>query len=120
MKQRSRPWHKPAGIRSVFIRELWIQLSTKGGSRAMLITGNRILDALDILKERVKTLDTQFKASLFRFEDDEGKRDPRDFLGEFESAQEKIARLQEAQAAYNLRVEGDGLGGRMTLQRGRA
>ena len=83
----------------------------------MLITGNRILDALDILKERVKTLETQFKASLYRFEDDEGKRDPRDILAEFESAQEKIARLQESQAAYNLHVDVDVLGKRMTLQR---
>jgi hypothetical protein len=85
----------------------------------MMITGNRILDALDMLKERVKTLDAQFKPSLFRFEDEDEdeKRDPRDILREYEALQARIARLQEAQAAYNLRVEVDVLGERMTLQR---
>ncbi len=83
----------------------------------MVVTGNRILDALDFLKERVKTLDTQFQASLYRFADEESKRDPRDILGEYEALQARIARLQEAQADYNLRVEVEVLGERMTLQR---
>jgi hypothetical protein len=85
----------------------------------MLITGNRILDALDMLKERVKSLDTQFKPSLYRFEDESAdeKRDPRDIVAEFEKLHERIARLQEVQAAYNLRVEVDVLGEQMTLQR---
>lgn len=82
-----------------------------------MITGNRILDALDFLKERVKNLDAQFKASLYRFEDDEGKRDPREIVQEFEDVQARIARLMEAQAAYNLRVEVEVAGERMTLQR---
>jgi hypothetical protein len=83
----------------------------------MIITGNRILDALDVLKERLKTLDAQFKPSLFRFEDEQDKRDPREILQEFEQVNQKIARLQEAQAAYNLRVEVEVLGERMSLQR---
>ncbi len=85
----------------------------------MLITGNRILDALDMLKERVKSLDTQFKPSLFRFEDEseDENRDPREIIKEYEAIQERIARLQEAQAAYNLRVEVEVLDERMTLQR---
>lgn len=83
----------------------------------MLITGNKILDALDFLKERVKTLDAQFNGALFRFEDEEEKRDPRDILAEYEAAQGKIARLMEVQAAYNLRIDVDVLGERMTLQR---
>ena len=85
----------------------------------MMITGNRILDALDMLKERVKTLDAQFKPSLFRFEDEDEdeKRDPREIIGEYEALQERIARLQEVQAAYNLRVEVEVLGEQMTLQR---
>ena len=83
----------------------------------MIITGNRLLDALDFLKERAKALDTQFKASLFRFEDEEGKRDPREIVREFEEIQEKIARLQEVQSAYNLRVQVEVLGEAMSLQR---
>jgi hypothetical protein len=83
----------------------------------MLITGNRLLDALDFLKERVKTLDTQFNAALFRFEDDENKRDPREILAEYEAAQRKIARLMEVQAAYNLQVQVEVQGETMSLQR---
>jgi hypothetical protein len=83
----------------------------------MIITGNKLLDALDFLKERVKTLDAQFKASLFRFEDDEAKPDPRELIREFQAAHDRIARLQEVQAAYNLRVEVEVLGERMSLQR---
>jgi hypothetical protein len=83
----------------------------------MIITGNRILDALDMLKERVKALDAQFKPSLFRFDDEDEKRDPRDIVREYEALQARIARLQEAQSAYNLRVEVDVLGERVTLQR---
>lgn len=83
----------------------------------MIVTGNRILDVLDFLKERVKTLDAQFNAALYRFKDDEGKRDPRDILREYQEIQSRIARLQEVQAAYNLRVEVEVLGERMTLQR---
>jgi hypothetical protein len=81
------------------------------------ITGNMILDALDFLKERVKALESQFGASLFRFADEEDKRDPRVILREFEELQGRIARLMEVQAAYNLRVEVTVLGQPMSLQR---
>jgi hypothetical protein len=83
----------------------------------MLITGNMILDALDFLKERVKALESQFTASLFRFEDEEDKRDPRAILQEFAELQARIARLMEIQAAYNLQVRVSVLGEEMSLQR---
>ena len=83
----------------------------------MIITGNRVLDALDFLKERVKALDTQLKGSLFRFEDEEEKRDPREILREMTQTHEKISKLQEVQAEYNLRVEVEVLGERLSLQR---
>lgn len=83
----------------------------------MLVTGNKILDALDVLKERVKALDAQFQSSLFAFEGDLPARDPRDLMRELEAVNARIARLQELQAAYNLRVEVEVQGERMTLQR---
>ena len=83
----------------------------------MLITGNMILDALDFLKERVKALESQFTASLFRFEDEEDKRDPRAILQEFKELQARIAQLMEIQAAYNLQVRVSVLGEEMSLQR---
>jgi hypothetical protein len=83
----------------------------------MIITGNKLLDALDFLKERVKLLESQFQASLFRFEDDELERDPREVMRQYEEAQAKIARLMEVQSAYNLQVQVEVLGERMSLQR---
>jgi hypothetical protein len=76
-----------------------------------------ILDALDFLKERVKALESQFSSSLFRFEDEEDKRDPRAILQEFTELQARIARLMEIQAAYNLQVRVSVQGEEMSLQR---
>lgn len=83
----------------------------------MIVTGNMILDALDFLKQRVKALEGQFAGSLYRFEDDEDKRDPREIVREFEQLQSRIAKLMEVQAAYNLRVQVAVLGEEMSLQR---
>ena len=83
----------------------------------MLVTGNKILDALDFLKERVKTLDAQFQSSLYVFEGDEPARDPREMMGELQDTHARIARLQEVQAAYNLAVTVEVQGETMTLQR---
>lgn len=83
----------------------------------MQVTGNKILDALDFLKERAKTLDFQFQSSLYAFEDEPPARDPRDLMAELDQVQTRIARLQEVQSAYNLRVEVEVQGEKMTLQR---
>ncbi len=83
----------------------------------MTVTGNRILDALDFLRERVKTLDAQIQASLFAFEGEPPPQDPRDLMTELDGVQGRIARLQEVQSAYNLRVEVEVQGERISLQR---
>ena len=83
----------------------------------MKVTGNKILDSLDILRERVKTLDAQFSASLYAFEGDEPARDPRELMRELQQCHDRIARLQEIQAAYNLAVTVEVQGETMTLQR---
>ena len=82
----------------------------------MLVTGNKILDALDFLKERVKALDAQFQSSLYVFEGDD-PADPRDLMRELQETHGRIARLQEVQAAYNLAVTVEVQGETMTLQR---
>jgi hypothetical protein len=83
----------------------------------MLVTGNKILDALDILRERSKTLEAQFQSSLYAFEDEPPPSDPRQVMLELLQVSGQIARLQEVQSAYNLRVEVEVQGERMTLQR---
>ena len=83
----------------------------------MIVTGNMILDALDFLKERIKALEAQFSGALFRFEDEDDKRDPRAILAEFEQLHQRIAKLMELQAAYNLRAMVTVRGQEMSLQR---
>lgn len=83
----------------------------------MIVTGNKILDALDVLREQVKTLEAQFQPALYVFEGDPPKRNPRDLVRDLDAANVRIARLQELQAAYNLRVEVNVEGETMTLQR---
>ncbi len=82
----------------------------------MLITGYQLMDRLEELKEQAKTVDSQFKGSLFRFEN-EDKPDPRDLMDSYERLERKITAIQEAQADYNLRVTVTVLGSSMTLHR---
>ena len=84
----------------------------------MRVTGYEMMDRLEELKELAKTLDAQFTSSQFRFEDEEGEKpDPRRLLREYEAVEDRITRIQEAQAAYNLQVQVEVLGERMTLHR---
>ena len=83
----------------------------------MIVTGHKILDALDYLKERAKTVEGQFTASLHRFEGDESKRDPREIVDEYDKIQRHVARLMEVQANYNVLVEIQVQGESMSLQR---
>ena len=62
----------------------------------MRITGYQLMDRLEELKEQAKTYDGQFKGSLFRFEEDEKKADPRDLMAGYESCERKITQIQEA------------------------
>jgi hypothetical protein len=84
----------------------------------MRVTGYQLMDRLEQLQEQAKTADEQFKASLFQFTmEPEGVPDPRVLMETYQRCEEKIARLQEAQAAYNLQVSLDVQGDTMTLQR---
>ena len=71
----------------------------------MKITGYQLMDRLEELKEQAQTLDTQFKAALFQFAEERGsKPEPRVLMREYAEIERKVAILQEAQSAYNLRV----------------
>ena len=71
----------------------------------MKITGYQLMDRLEELKEQGQTLDAQFKASLFQFADERGAQpDPRALMREYAEVERKVAIIQEAQGAYNLRV----------------
>jgi hypothetical protein len=72
----------------------------------MRITGYKLMDRLEELKEQAKTVDSQFKGALFQFRDERGEKlDPRVLMQTYESCEASIAALQEAQAAYNLKVQ---------------
>ncbi len=70
----------------------------------MIITGYQIMDRLEELKETARLADEQFTDALYRFAADADKPDPRNLLLAYQTAQEKIAKLQTAQSAYNLAV----------------
>ena len=84
----------------------------------MRITGYKLMDRLEELKEQAKTADSQFKGALFQFRTERGEKlDPRRLMQVYLTCEEKIAALQEAQAAYNLQVQVTVLGETMTLHR---
>lgn len=84
----------------------------------MKITGYQLMDRLEELKEQAQTLDSQFKAALFQFADERGRQpDPRELMREYGEIERKVAMLQEAQAAYNLRVAVSVDGMSMSLHR---
>jgi hypothetical protein len=76
------------------------------------------MDRLEELKEQAQTLDAQFKAGLFQFAEERGAQpDPRDLMREYAEIEQKVAILQEAQSAYNLRVVVTVEGESMSLER---
>ena len=82
------------------------------------ITGYQLMDRLEELKEQAQSLDSQFKASLFQFAEERGAQsDPRALMLEYSEIERKVAMLQEAQSAYNLRVALTVSGALMTLER---
>ncbi len=83
----------------------------------MKITGYKLMDRLEELKELARTVDTQFKPSLFKFETDKDKPDPRALMALYSDYENRITLIQEAQAEYNLRVFVEVMGERMTLHR---
>ena len=72
----------------------------------MKITGYQLMDRLEELKEQAKTYDGQFKGSLFRFEADEKKADPRDLMASYESCESKITQIRHRVPKGNQRAIG--------------
>src|ERR1051326_3862317 len=76
------------------------------------------MDRLEELKEQAQTLDGQFKTALFQFAEERGAQpDPRELMRDYAEIERKVAMLQEAQSAYNLRVALTVDGEAMTLER---
>ena len=82
----------------------------------MIVTGYQIMDRLEELKEAAKLADEQFEGALYRFAGDADKPAPAVILQAYQEAQDKIARLQTAQSAYNLAVSVEAQGERMALE----
>jgi hypothetical protein len=89
----------------------------KGGA-TMRVTGYMLMDRIEELQEQARTLENQFKTALFRFPNEsEEKPDPRVLMADYQTCQEQLSRLQEAQAEYNLRVQVTAGAETMSLQR---
>lgn len=83
----------------------------------MKISGYQLMDRIEALREQAQTINGQFTGSLFRFaEAVEEKPDPRDLMKAYLECERKVALLQAAQAAYNVRVVVEVLGEQMSLQ----
>ncbi len=80
----------------------------------MKITGFLLREAIRRHELRRDTAVNQFDDSLSKFPG-EDKRSPDSITEEFVAAEAAVAKLQAAQSAYNLRVEVDVLGEKMTL-----
>ncbi len=80
----------------------------------MLVTGYRLRHAIKRLEQRRNVAVRQFKDSVYVFEG-ETKTSPDDCMAQFRGCEDKMATLQVAQARYNLMVEVDVLGRKMTL-----
>jgi len=83
----------------------------------MKVTGYQLMDRIELLREQAQTINGQFTGSLFRFEGaGEDKPDPRELMKAFADCERRVALLQAAQAAYNVRVTVVVLGEQMLLQ----
>lgn len=80
----------------------------------MKITGYRLREAIKQWQLKKDSLEGVLTNSLTIFPG-ETKPHPRDVIGQLVDAENAIARLQEAQARYNLGVHVDGPRGRMSL-----
>ena len=82
----------------------------------MKITGFQMMDRMEVLREQGQIATKQFVRSLFRFEAEQDKPDPRDLMQTFADNERKIALLQTAQAQYNVLVQVEVDGETMPLQ----
>lgn len=83
----------------------------------MKITGYQLMDRIEALREQAQTINGQFTSALFRFkEDTDVKPEPRDLMTRYLDTERRVAALQAAQAAYNVRVTVDVMGDILSLQ----
>jgi hypothetical protein len=83
----------------------------------MKITGYKLMDRIEALREQAQTINGQFTTSLYRFEEAiEEKPDPRELMKQYVECEKKVALLQASQAAYNVTVKVEVLGEEMSLQ----
>ena len=83
----------------------------------MKVTGFQIMDRIVALREQSQTLNSQFTTSLYHFEKEVAEKpDPRVLMTTYLDNERKVALLQEAQAAYNLKVIVEVLDEKMSLQ----
>jgi hypothetical protein len=80
----------------------------------MKITGYKLKEMIKRAEMVRDTVASLFSASLFKFED-ETKDSPQKVVEKFQKADLALAQLQTIQARYNLTVEVDVLGEKMTL-----
>lgn len=73
----------------------------------MKISGYKLIDRLEELKEQAKNVDAQFASSLHKFNeetDTSSTATPQEIMQKYEELQTKIGKLQEAQSVYNMKV----------------
>ena len=78
------------------------------------VSGFQIREALKVLEMRKGAIVSQFKPSLYKFED-EDKESPVEIAEAVNKAEANIARMQTAQAEYNLAVKVEVQGTEITL-----
>lgn len=76
----------------------------------MKISGYKLIDRLEELKEQAKTVDAQFVSSLHKFDKEiDFAPDvialPQEIMQKYADIQTKIGKLQEAQTIYNIKVK---------------
>jgi hypothetical protein len=80
----------------------------------MKVTGYKLQQAIKEQVSRRELAESRFEGSLKKFPD-EAKPDPRKLMEEYQDAEKRIAALQTAQAEYNLKVQVEVEGEKMSL-----
>lgn len=80
----------------------------------MKVTGVKIKEMIRIHELRRDAVVRQYEPALHAFKD-EKKTHPKEIVAKYLDAERSIARLQTAQARYNLKIEVDVVGEKMTL-----
>lgn len=81
----------------------------------MKITGYKLQHKLKQLEQLKEVHAQQFTDNVMHFESSEDKLDLKEVFAHYTAVEKKIARLQAAQAAYNMQIKINVLGEEMTL-----